>query len=40
MALENSNNSVLCDNGTGPGILYYLETDTSRRKMVGPQTIE
>jgi len=40
MAMENSDDSVLCDNGTGPGILYCLETDTSRTKMVGPQTIE
>ena len=26
---------VLCDNGTGFGILYYLETEQSREKMVG-----
>lgn len=35
MALENFNNSVLFDNGIGPYILYYLETDSSRAKMVG-----
>ncbi len=37
MAMEDLNISDLCDNGTGPGILYYLETGTSRTKMVGPQ---
>jgi hypothetical protein len=34
MALENFDISVLCDHGIGRGILYYLETDPSRRKMV------
>jgi hypothetical protein len=40
MALENFDHSVLCDNGTGLGILYYLETDTSRSEMVGLQKRE
>ena len=35
MALENFINSILCDNGTGPCILYYLETYPSQTKMVG-----
>ena len=37
MALENIDISDLCDHGTGISILYYLETDTSRSKMVGLQ---
>jgi hypothetical protein len=35
MALENSNNSDLRYNGICFSVLYNLETDTSRPKMVG-----
>ena len=35
MAFENINISDYCNNGTGFGTLYYLETDSSRTKMVG-----
>jgi len=35
MALENIDISDLRDNGTGPCVLYYLEADSSRSKMVG-----
>lgn len=35
MALENFYISAFGDNGICNYTLYYLETDTSRRKMVG-----
>ncbi len=38
MAMENFNISDLCDDGGGLGIIYYLETDPSRTKMVGQPT--
>lgn len=34
MALEDIIISVLCDNGDGPCNLYYMETGTSRQKVV------
>lgn len=34
MAMENFDISGYSDNGTGPCIVYYLESDPSRRKMV------
>jgi hypothetical protein len=37
MALENLDISGYSDDGTGLNILYYLEADTSRSKMVGLQ---
>ena len=35
MALEDINISDYSNNGTGPCILYYLETDPFRKEMVG-----
>lgn len=34
MALDNFNNSNLCNTWTGPYILYYLETYSPRTKVV------
>jgi hypothetical protein len=35
MALENTFNTIFYNNGNGCGILYYLETRSPRKKVVG-----